>query len=55
MPKGVNGRSSNNDLVKLKLAWNFETSLKLGLKKTYEWIEEEIAKKISNSKFTIKY
>ena len=55
MPKGVNGRSSNNDLVKQKLAWNFETSLKLGLKITYKWIEDEIARKISNNKFTTKY
>ena len=54
-PKGVNGRSSNNDLVKQKLAWNFETSLKLGLKITYKWIEDEIARKINNNKFTIKY
>ena len=55
MPKGVNCRSSNNDLVKQKLGWNFETSLKLGLKITYKWIEEEIAKKINNNKFSIKY
>jgi GDP-D-mannose 3',5'-epimerase len=55
MPKGVNGRSSNNDLVKQKLAWNFNTSLKLGLKITYKWIEEEMAKKINNNKFSIKY
>jgi nucleoside-diphosphate-sugar epimerase len=54
-PKGVTSRSSNNDLVKQKLAWNFETSLKLGLKITYKWIEEEMAKKNSNNKFTIKY
>ena len=27
-PKGVRGRSSNNDLVKAKLGWDFETSLK---------------------------
>jgi len=55
MPIGVKGRSSNNDLVKQKLAWNFETSLKLGLEITYKWIEEEIAKKINNNKFSIKY
>jgi GDP-D-mannose 3',5'-epimerase len=54
-PNGVRSRSSNNDLVKQKLAWNFETSLKLGLKITYKWIEEEILKKNSNNKFTIKY
>ena len=27
-PKGVRGRSSNNDLVRGKLGWNFEVSLK---------------------------
>jgi len=55
MPIGVKGRSSNNDLVKQKLAWDVETSLKLGLKITYKWIEEEMAKKINNNKFSIKY
>jgi nucleoside-diphosphate-sugar epimerase len=54
-PKGVTGRSSNNDLVKQKLAWNFDTSLNLGLKITYKWIEQEMAKKNNNSKFTIKF
>ena len=52
-PKGVNGRSSNNDLVKQRLSWNFEVSLKLGLKITYKWIEKEMKKK-NNSKFIIK-
>ena len=54
-PKGVRGRSSNNDLVREKLGWDFETSLKSGLEITYEWIEKEIAKKLNNSKFSIKY
>jgi GDP-D-mannose 3',5'-epimerase len=53
-PQGVRGRSSNNDLVREKIDWNFETSLKLGLEITYKWIEREIAKKINNNKFTIK-
>ena len=53
-PQGVRGRSSNNDLVKEKIDWNFTTSLKFGLKITYKWIEKEIAKKINNNKFTIK-
>ena len=30
-PKGVRGRSSNNDLVRAKIGWDFETSLKSGL------------------------
>jgi len=54
-PKGVRGRSSNNDLVRSKLGWDFEISLKSGLEITYKWIEEEIAKKSNSNKFTIKY
>jgi GDP-D-mannose 3',5'-epimerase len=55
MPKGVRGRSSNNDLVRAKLGWDYETSLKSGLIITYKWIEKEIAKKLNNNKFSIKY
>jgi len=54
-PKGVRGRSSNNDLVRTKLGWDFEISLKSGLEITYKWIDKEIAKKLNNNKFTIKY
>ena len=32
-PKGVRGRSSNNDLVKKNLNWNFKIKLKDGLKR----------------------
>ena len=38
-PQGVRGRSSNNDLIKKVLDWNYRYSLKDGIKKTYEWIE----------------
>ena len=55
MPKGVRGRSSNNDLVREKLGWDFEISLKSGLEITYKWIEKEMAKKSNNNKFAIKY
>ena len=52
-PKGVRGRSSNNDLVKKVLNWNYQIKLKDGLKKTYDWISSEIQKKGSNlSRFT---
>ena len=52
-PKGVRGRSSNNDLVKKILNWSYEIKLKDGLKKTYDWIFGEITKNKSNvSKFT---
>jgi len=52
-PKGVRGRSSNNDLVKKVLGWSYKINLKEGLKKTYEWIYSEINKKGLNlNKFT---
>ena len=52
-PKGVRGRSSNNDLVKKVLDWSFKIKLKDGLKKTYDWIENEISKQGANiSRFT---
>ena len=52
-PKGVRGRSSNNDLVKKVLNWSFKIKLKDGLKKTYDWTYNEISKHGSNiSRFT---
>ena len=38
-PQGVKGRSSNNDLIKEKIGWNYKYSLKEGIEKTYNWIE----------------
>ncbi len=52
-PKGVRGRSSNNDLVKKVLKWSYKIKLKDGLKKTYNWISAEINNQGSNlSRFT---
>ena len=47
-PKGVRGRSSNNDLAKKVLNWDYELSLKDGLTKTYNWIYSELTKDKSN-------
>jgi GDP-D-mannose 3', 5'-epimerase len=41
-PKGVNGRNSDNTLIKQKLNWAPSISLREGLAKTYEWIESEM-------------
>jgi GDP-D-mannose 3',5'-epimerase len=41
-PEGVRGRNSDNSLCKEKLGWAPSTSLKDGLKKTYDWIKAEI-------------
>jgi len=42
-PEGVRGRNSENTLIKQVLNWTPDTSLKVGLKKTYDWIKQQIA------------
>jgi nucleoside-diphosphate-sugar epimerase len=42
-PKGVNGRNSDNTLIKKKLGWAPEIRLRAGLEKTYAWIYDQIA------------
>ncbi len=41
-PTGVRGRNSNNALIREKLNWDYSQSLEVGIKKTYDWIEEQI-------------
>jgi GDP-D-mannose 3', 5'-epimerase len=43
-PKGVNGRSSDNALIKQVLNWEPSITLKSGLKTTFEWIKSDIRK-----------
>ena len=50
-PKGVRGRSSNNDLVKKKTNWQPKLSLKEGLLKTYNWISKMIEEAQDIEKF----
>ena len=50
-PKGVRGRSSNNDFVTKEIGWKSENSLKEGLTKTYQWIEEQIKSGSNIDKF----
>jgi nucleoside-diphosphate-sugar epimerase len=40
-PKGVNGRNSDNTLIKKYLNWEPSTPLKVGMEKTYRWIYDE--------------
>jgi len=44
-PKGVNGRNSDNRLIKKHLGWAPEIKLQDGMAKTYEWIYGEYKKK----------
>ncbi len=41
-PKGVRGRNSENTLIKKYLGWEPSIPLKQGMKKTYEWISEQV-------------
>ena len=43
-PLGVRGRNSNNDLIREKLGWDYSQTLEEGIRKTYDWIKEEIGK-----------
>src|SRR5271169_3578751 len=40
-PKGVNGRNSDNTLIKKYLQWEPDTTLHAGLEKTYAWIYDQ--------------
>jgi nucleoside-diphosphate-sugar epimerase len=40
-PKGVNGRNSDNTLIKSYLNWEPSTPLAIGLARTYRWIYEQ--------------
>jgi len=50
-PKGVRGRSSDNEKIKKDLNWSPSTSLKDGLKKTYRWINDQINSGENTAKF----
>jgi nucleoside-diphosphate-sugar epimerase len=41
-PKGVNGRNSDNTLIKRYLGWEPPIRLKDGMAKTYAWIERQM-------------
>lgn len=43
-PIGVMGRNSNNDLINAKLNWKPSSKLEDGIKKTYNWVSEQVAK-----------
>jgi GDP-D-mannose 3',5'-epimerase len=41
-PRGVNGRNSDNTLIKQLLGWEPSTRLRDGLEKTYRWIYDQM-------------
>src|SRR5436853_5072811 len=42
-PKGVNGRNSDNTLIKQVFGWEPSTRLRDGLERTYRWIHDQMA------------
>lgn len=44
-PTGVRGRNSDNNLYREKIGWEVNMPLYDGLKKTYEWIENNVKEK----------
>jgi nucleoside-diphosphate-sugar epimerase len=43
-PKGVNGRNSDNALIKQYLGWEPSVRLRDGLEKTYRWIYDQMVR-----------
>ena len=41
-PKGVNGRNSDNTLIRKYLGWEPSTRLRVGMEATYRWIHDEM-------------
>jgi nucleoside-diphosphate-sugar epimerase len=44
-PKGVNGRNSDNTLIKKLMGWEPNTRLRVGMEKTYRWIYDQMTSK----------
>ncbi len=43
-PKGVNGRNSDNELIKKYLGWEPSVRLRNGMEKTYRWIYDQMVR-----------
>jgi GDP-D-mannose 3',5'-epimerase len=54
-PKGVRGRNSENTLIKQYLNWEPSIPLKKGMKKTYEWIRDQMLNESKSKKVVSKF
>jgi len=50
-PKGVRGRNSDNNLIRQYLNWEPSIPLKSGMKKTYDWIKDQMTDTSSHNRF----
>jgi len=48
-PQGVQGRNSDNTLLRQTLTWEPETPLANGLATTYAWIEAEVREQLKRN------
>jgi nucleoside-diphosphate-sugar epimerase len=51
-PKGVNGRNSDNTLIKKLMGWEPGTKLRDGMELTYRWIHDQMAPRYAGAKRT---
>jgi GDP-D-mannose 3', 5'-epimerase len=54
-PKGVRGRNSENTLIRKYLNWEPSIPLKEGMKKTYDWIKDQMSQDSTIKKEANKY
>ncbi len=51
-PKGVNGRNSDNTIIKQTLGWEPSIPLRTGMEKTYAWIYDEMTRSKTKTRRT---
>ena len=54
-PKGVRGRNSENTLIRKYLGWEPSIPLRTGLKKTYDWISDQMVEESRRLKGSNRY
>jgi nucleoside-diphosphate-sugar epimerase len=52
-PQGVRGRNSDNTLLRETLGWEPQISLEDGLKRTYDWIEDQVLARERSAKVAV--
>ena len=52
-PMGVRGRNSDNTRLRQVLKWEPQISLEEGLRRTYTWIEQQVARKLAGEKVPV--
>jgi GDP-D-mannose 3',5'-epimerase len=48
-PQGVRGRNSDNGLILERYGWQPSTSLRVGLERTYAWVQEQVVTELAST------